>query len=536
MPERIAAGTSHRVDVVDVTDGDTVDVQFPDGGEEEVRIIGLDTPETKRNQRFERVQEWEGIEDPQTLVEWGEEAKAFARERLSGATVTLSFDPSEPVRDQFGRLLCYLEYDRDGGRTFYNRELLAEGLARVYDSGVTNHDAFRAVEREARDENQGLWTESDPAATPPVRNRAVAEVYVPHPTSVRTDSGPLPQDRAPVKAEASATQELLAADAVSYDDAPIPLVGVDEEARVGMVGGLLPDEIYEGAEGFPVDTSTYEPYVFLTNLLTWLSDREGSVLVDGGHGQFGVDYALSAEDAAYYQRYLEGQGIAFEQRNRLSASFLDRGRTLLVTNPVGRFGAGELDRLREFRDDGGAVVLLGSATAPAFVREHLNEIAAALDSDLRANADRVRDDRHALDDDPTLPTTARFDRSLPLFGAYGAGGAEGQTVALELADVTADPPGDDRDSLAEETVTLANRGDAPLDLTGWALSDLAGRSYAFPDEFELGAGDRVTVHSGAGTDTERDLYWDAGRPVWNNRGDTVVVTDEEDVELLRTTY
>ncbi|WP_123536890.1 thermonuclease family protein [Halosimplex salinum] len=419
MPSDIAADTTHTVTVVEVTDGDTVDVRFDDGREEEVRIVGLDTPETERNRRFERTQEWPGMDDPERLAEWGERGKEFARERLAGETVTLSFDPSEPARGNYGRLLGYLEYDDRGETVFYNRELVAEGYARAYHSGITTHDALAGAEERAREADRGLWGETDPGATDPVRDDPVEELFLPWPTSVRAADGPLASERAPVRAESTATQTVRASSAVDYGDDPIPLVGVDRDARVAVVGGLLVHEDYEQSEGFPVDTSEFGGFPFLTNLLAWLAGRDGDVLVDGGHGQFGVDYALSAEDAAYYRRYLEGQGLELVQRNRLSGPFLDRGRGLLVATPVGPLGEGELDRVRSFRDGGGSVVLLGSAAAPAHARENLNRVAEGLGSDLRANADLVRDVDHNVDDDPALPTTGRFDRSLPLFGAFG---------------------------------------------------------------------------------------------------------------------
>lgn len=438
----IDGGRTYEVEVETVTDGDTVDVRFPDGEREEIRLIGVDTPETAANRRFERTQEWEGIDDPETLVTWGERASAFARERLADATVTLSFDPSEPTRDEFGRLLCYLEYeDGDGASVFYNRELLATGHARVYDSGVTTHDDFRRAERTARDGDRGLWAASDPTASEPIRDGPVDRLFVPRPASVRTATGRLSADRAPVSAASTATQEPREPGAVLYDAEPadpddereaatsdgrqVPLVGVDRTARVAVVGGLLVDERYEQNEGFAVDTSGFGQFTFLTNLLAWLAapDRDGDVLVDGGHGQFGVDYALSAEDVAYYRRFLEGQGIGLDQRNRLSTAYLAGGRALLVTTPVGPFGAGEYERIRAFRDDGGAVVLLGDATAPAFTRQSLNDLAAALGSDLRLNADRVRDPASNLAGDPTLPTTTAFDDDSPLFEAVDGAAA-----------------------------------------------------------------------------------------------------------------
>lgn len=395
----IDPGRTYEAEVVAVTDGDTVDVEFDDGDREECRLIGVDTPETPENSRFERTQEWVGIGSLDRLGAAGEAASAFATERLANATVTLSFDPSEPARGEFGRLLVYLEYDD----TLFNRELLAAGQARVYHSGVSKHDEFRAVAREARDAGRGLWADSDPDATPAVRESPVTELFFPGATAVRAEASPLPDDRVPVRAGASAAP----ADAA--------LVGVDRDARVGLVGGLLVDETYERAEGFAVDTSDYGTFPFLTNLVDALADRGGSVLVDGGHGQFGVDYACSLEDVAYYRRYLEGQGVATDQRNRLSADYLTTGRALLVTPPVGAFGDGELARLQAFRDDGGAVVLLDSAAAPAHARRNLDALAAALNADLRTG-ERVTDPERNLDDDPTLVTTTAFDADDPLFG------------------------------------------------------------------------------------------------------------------------
>lgn len=68
-------------------------------------------------------------------------------------------------------------------------------------------------------------------------------------------------------------------------------------------------ESYEAAQEFDVDTADYGHFPFLTNLLDSLSSTTGDVLIDGGYGQFDSKAALSAENAAYYMRYLEGRGI-----------------------------------------------------------------------------------------------------------------------------------------------------------------------------------------------------------------------------------
>ena len=418
MPEYIDGGTTYEVEVVSVTDGDTIDVRFADGMDDEVRVIGIDTPETERNRRFETPAEWRGIQDPDTLAAWGERATQFATDRLADATVTISFDPSEPIRGTYGRLIAYVEYEADGESVFYNRELVSEGYARAYHSGITTHDELVAAEERARANDRGLWTDSDPDATEPIRNDPVDQLFVPRAQTIRTASGALPDGRTVVRSESSGVQRLRADSAVDYGTGPLPLVGVDRDARVAAVGGLLVDEDYELSEEFPVDTTRYGQFPFVTNLLDWLADRDGDVLLDGGHGQFGVDFGLSLEEVAVYRQYLEGQGLSLLQYNRLPSTVFDRARAILVTTPVSRFGPGEIDRIRAFRDDGGSVVLLGSATAPPHARENLDHLADALGSDLRFNADAVRDGEHTLNDDPTLPTTTVFDRSFPLFDPF----------------------------------------------------------------------------------------------------------------------
>jgi PKD repeat protein len=173
-----------------------------------------------------------------------------------------------------------------------------------------------------------------------------------------------------------------------------------------------------------VDTSVYENFVFLTNLLDYLADANGDVLIDGGHGQFAVDYALSSEDAAYYQRYLEGQDIGFEQVNAITEDNLSRGRALLVTTPVDSFSDDEVSAISSFVDGGGAVVLLGSAAAPSDARSNLNDLAASLGTDLRLNDDQVVDSQQNVNDDQTVPVTGTFDDSFPLFEAYGGGSGD----------------------------------------------------------------------------------------------------------------
>lgn len=413
-PPELEKGQRYEVDVQWVTDGDTVDISFPNGYEDTVRVLGLDTPETGSTE--ERLEEWEGLSDESYLKDRGDVATDFAIERLAGETVALRFDEDQPLRGGFGRLLGYIEYDADGDGEYdtqYNRAAVREGHARVYDSGFAGHDDFLREELAARAAGRGLWTESDPDSSETVRNGEVTSLYAPYATAVRTTGGRLDGKRVPVSAEPTATQQ----DATVDYEADVPLVGIDQHAGVAMTGSSLIDEGFEAAEGFPEDTSGYGNYAFLTSLLDRLSDRAGDVLVDGGHGQFEADRAISAEDAAYYQRYLEGVDIGFEQVNDLTGGLLERGRALLLSAPSEPLTDAELDALRAFVEDGGAVVLLGG-DVPAAARENLDAVAAALSTDLRLGRGRVLDETANLDSRASLPTTSNFDDWFRLFGGY----------------------------------------------------------------------------------------------------------------------
>jgi endonuclease YncB( thermonuclease family) len=541
---------TYEVTVSNVTDGDTLDVKFSDGTTEELRVIGHDAPETESNRQFERPQEWEGIEDPDYLAQWGENAKQYAKEELAGATVTVSFAQNEPLRGDFDRLLMFVEFtppddgandteESDGELQLYNRVLIEKGLARVYGSGLSQHDEFWQAEHEARTNDVGLWAESNPEATTESRDRAVNDLFVPKPSSIRTASGALADNRIPIFAEPTARQEIATRSDSSVEYDRLPLAGIDTDARVGMVGGLLIDEKYEKAEGFAVDTANFENFVFLTNLIDYLSDHSGSILIDGGHGQFTAEYAVTNEEAAYYQRYLEGQdGIAFEQVNEFEISRFENARAILVSPPASPFTDAEVELLSEFKAGGGAIVFLGSATADATARENLNTLVEQLDSDLRLNDDQVFDATHNVNDDSSLPYTTVFNTSLPLFNAYtpDSGSGAGESGTLSLAEIHANAEGDDYDNLNDEYIVFTNPGNDSLDLMGWTLHDEVDHEYTFPAGFTLSAGESITIHTGSGINSETDLYWDASSPVWNNTGDTVTVEDASGNTIVTRDY
>jgi micrococcal nuclease len=144
--------------VVDIIDGDTMDVRLSDGSIETVRLLGVDTPETSITQVSP--EEWEGIKDTTNgrdwLVEWSKDATQYARNRLADQTVLIRSDPKADRRGYYGRLLVYIFQSRHAEISF-NERLLLNGYARYYDSSFSQQKAYQTAEMTARHETAGVW-------------------------------------------------------------------------------------------------------------------------------------------------------------------------------------------------------------------------------------------------------------------------------------------------------------------------------------------------------------------------------------------
>ncbi|HWT91025.1 MAG TPA: thermonuclease family protein [Solirubrobacterales bacterium] len=129
---------SASVVVTRVVDGDTVEVWLG-GREEDVRYIGVDTPETVK---------------PGAPVDcFGPQASAFNHHLVEGRRVRLVFDAER--RDVYDRLLAYVYL----GKRFVNAELVRRGLARTLN--IPPNDRFagrlKRLEIAAARAGRGLW-------------------------------------------------------------------------------------------------------------------------------------------------------------------------------------------------------------------------------------------------------------------------------------------------------------------------------------------------------------------------------------------
>lgn len=129
--------------VVKVVDGDTIDIDIPDGNypHTRIRLWGVDTPETK---------------NPKTgVMFFGKEASEFTSKIAGEKEVTIYLDEGNRTRGKYGRLLAYVQLP-DG--TFLNERLLTGGYA--YADVRFRHslyNKYKQLESVARAERKGLW-------------------------------------------------------------------------------------------------------------------------------------------------------------------------------------------------------------------------------------------------------------------------------------------------------------------------------------------------------------------------------------------
>jgi micrococcal nuclease len=116
--------------VIAVIDGDTIDVDIDLGFDisitKRVRLAGIDTPESRTTDKFEK--------------SLGLESKAILKQHLAAAKTIVIKTEKPDSSEKYGRVLGWLYLD--GAETSFNETMIASGYAWSYlgDTKVKNFD------------------------------------------------------------------------------------------------------------------------------------------------------------------------------------------------------------------------------------------------------------------------------------------------------------------------------------------------------------------------------------------------------------
>ncbi len=132
-----------------VVDGDTLLLE----NGKKVRLIGVDTPEVYISKKLYRDAE-RTARDIKTIRKLGKKASDFVKSLVKrNDGIRIEYDWQK--YDRYGRILGYV-YLEDG--TFLNAEIIKQGYGNAYTRYSFKYmDKFRKLEKEARENQRGLW-------------------------------------------------------------------------------------------------------------------------------------------------------------------------------------------------------------------------------------------------------------------------------------------------------------------------------------------------------------------------------------------
>ena len=87
----------------------------------------------------------------------------------------------------------------------------------------------------------------------------------------------------------------------------------------------------------------------------------------------------------------------------------------------------------------------------------------------------------------------------------------------------------------DEFIVIENQSQHPVDFNGWTVLDAASHRYLF-SHFTLASKAKVTLRTGLGVPSERELFWVSRTPVWNNKGDVIFIRDRQGHLVLSHAY
>lgn len=100
----------------------------------------------------------------------------------------------------------------------------------------------------------------------------------------------------------------------------------------------------------------------------------------------------------------------------------------------------------------------------------------------------------------------------------------GSITCISIINFNYDASGDDNANLNGEYVTFRNGCDYPVDMSKWEIKDEGTNIYKFK-AFVLLVQGEFTIYSGAGKNSNKSLFWNSKRSIWNNDKDTLFLKD-----------
>lgn len=149
-----------NAEVVHIVDGDTIDVVFAESGKRErIRLIGIDTPESKR---------------PNTPIECFAKKASAAIASLVPDHTLVRIEHDAELRDQYQRYLGYVYRAQDG--LFVNFEMARVGMAvpLTFPPNVAFAAEFMQAGEAARSAGVGLWSACESGHTPETASGVVS--------------------------------------------------------------------------------------------------------------------------------------------------------------------------------------------------------------------------------------------------------------------------------------------------------------------------------------------------------------------------
>jgi micrococcal nuclease len=147
----LEAGVRYDVLVLDVINGDILEVKLPDGLTKRIKLLGIEVPETlpsANNLHF-----FDDIVDLECLAEYGDSAKKYTTNLLNGKTCIIELD-SMVSQEEGGNLLAYVYKDD----VEVNRYLIEAGYAIVTPQDYSKKQSYLQTQDSAKEELKGIWS------------------------------------------------------------------------------------------------------------------------------------------------------------------------------------------------------------------------------------------------------------------------------------------------------------------------------------------------------------------------------------------